>query len=304
MNDDQLIAKAQADYERRQAALATQRAQEADKTRLRDAVAQDAAERILAMFSAKSEAFLAELGKLKPQQDCERHLGAVAVLNEEASLKAGSPVYRCPVCVDAKAALRWERRLIEAGIPADVRHASFENFQVAREGARTEKGFSTPDVFLVKAKQFFARELRNLFLCGSVGIGKGHLAAAIAIARIDLGFPVLWTDCAALFRACHASYAQDGIEPVLERYAGTSLLILDEVCLNDLPRDGEEILFAIIDRRHKAGLQTLLLGNANAEAARKWLGGRITDRLRSGGVGFCFGEWQSMRGGERDGADF
>ena len=45
MNDAEIIAKAQAEFKRRQAALALQKAQEAEKLRLQDATAHDAAER-------------------------------------------------------------------------------------------------------------------------------------------------------------------------------------------------------------------------------------------------------------------
>jgi len=48
MNDAEIIAKAQAEHKRRQAVLALQKAQEAEKLRLQDATAHDAAERVLA----------------------------------------------------------------------------------------------------------------------------------------------------------------------------------------------------------------------------------------------------------------
>jgi DNA replication protein DnaC len=308
MTDDQLIARAQANFQRQQATLALQKQQEAEKQRLSDAVAQDAAERVLAMFAAKSQAFLADLAKLPTHQDCERHPGTTAVLNEEASLKAARAVYRCPLCVDAKAKQRWERLVIEAGIPADVRHATLANFDTARPNVTPSKdaqgnptGCVSPAKFVESCQAFLAREARNLFLCGGVGIGKGHLAAAVALQRLRDGWKVIWTDCAALFRACHAAYAAEGWQVIADRHAGADLLILDEICLKALPTDGEEILFSILDQRHKAGLQTVLLGNAPAQQVREWLGSRILDRLRSGGCKFCFGAWDSMRGHERDG---
>lgn len=309
MSDAEIIAKAQAEFKRRQAALAIQKAQEAEKLRLQDATAHDAAERVLAMFAAKSSAFLADLAKLPAHRDCERHPGTTAVLNEEASLKAARPVYRCPLCVDAKAQQRWERAMIEAGIPADVRHATLANFDTARpnvtpsEDAQGNKtGCVSPAKFVQACQAFLAREVRNLFLCGGVGIGKGHLAASVALQRLRDGWRVIWTDCAALFRACHAAYAAEGWQVIADRQAGADLLILDEICLKALPTDGEEILFSILDQRHKAGLPTILLGNAPAQQVREWLGSRILDRLRSGGCKFCFGAWDSMRGRERDGA--
>jgi DNA replication protein DnaC len=86
---------------------------------------------------------------------------------------------------------------------------------------------------------------------------------------------------------------------VMDYYSNVGLLVLDEIGLRDnLPSDGEEILFDIIEGRKNAKRQTVLLGNKSAEETRAWLGERIRDRLISGGLKFCFGSWQSMRGEE------
>lgn len=303
-----IILQAQRAWEARQAELVAKRAQEAESSKLMDAATSDAVERLLGAFEAKSEAFRAELAKLDPQIKCTRHPDMVAVLNEEASFAAGKAVYRCPSCVTDVSSQRHERRIISAGIPADVRHATLENFDVNRENVKPDKigdkptGCVPPKTFLAKARAFSASEIRNLILCGTPGIGKGHLAAALALEALNAGNSVSWIDCATLFGDYHRAYATDGTESIIARYAGARLLVLDEVCLRELPADGEEILFAIFDRRHKASLPSILLGNAIADKVRSWLGGRITDRLRSGGVAFCYGEWESMRGTTRDGA--
>src|SRR5690606_255974 len=122
---------------------------------------------------------------------------------------------------------------------------------------------------------------------------KGHLAAAIAMQRMRDGESVAWVECSRLFGEWHTAYSHNSTDFVRDRYAKPDLLVLDEICLRDLPQDGEEILFAILDRRQKSALPTLLLGNQPAEGAKEWLGGRIVDRLRSGKVAFCYGEWES-----------
>ena len=68
------------------------------------------------------------------------------------------------------------------------------------------------------------------------------------------GRTVLWVEAAKLFAAVHKAYTQDRSDAVLEAHATPSLLVLDEIALRDLPADGEEILFAIFDHRHKQGL--------------------------------------------------
>jgi DNA replication protein DnaC len=262
-----------------------------------------ALDRLEATIRAKSEEFAAMLDAEPQKKACELH-GTPAILNREASLAAAKPVWTCPACESERLAKRHAKRIEAAGIPADVRHATLENFSTDRAGVKTDKGFVGPEKFLAAARNFAAGQVRNVGFAGTPGIGKGHLAAALAIEALKGGKSVAWIECARLFAAYHRAYKTDETEAVTDRYASASLIVLDEICLRDLPADGEEILFGILDRRHKAGRQTIFLGNAPADAIRKWLGSRIVDRLRSGGVSFCYGEWQSMRGGENDGAEF
>jgi len=260
-------------------------------------------DRLCATITAKSEAFERMLDACQQAILCDSH-GTAAMLNREASRAAAEPVWTCPACEREKLAKRHAKRIEVAGIPADVRHATLENFGVNRPATKASDGCVSPMKFLEAAKKFEAGEVRNVGFAGTPGIGKGHLAAALAISALARGQSVAWVECARLFSVYHRSYKTDETELVTDKYAAAKLLVLDEICLRDLPADGEEILFSILDRRHKAGLQTIFLGNAPAEAIRKWLGSRIVDRLRSGGVAFCYGEWQSMRGGENDGAEF
>jgi len=262
-----------------------------------------ALDRLEATIRAKSEAFEAMLDAQPQRKACEVH-GTPAILNREASLVAAKPVWTCPTCESERLAKRHSRRIEAAGIPADVRHACLENFQTNRADAKRTDGCVSPEKFLDAALRFQRGEVRNVGFAGTPGIGKGHLAAALCIDAIAKGKSVAWIECARLFNAYHRAYKTDETELVTDKYASAHLIVLDEICLRDLPADGEEILFAILDRRHKAGLQTIFLGNAPAEAIRKWLGSRIVDRLRSGGVAFCYGEWASMRGATGDGAEF
>lgn len=301
MNDDHIIREAQREHEARQ----TRRHEEArlaaaaaDAERLG---AESKLERLLAAAVARSEAFRAELSAQPETRECRVHAGQMALLVEEASFSEGRAVYRCPLCIRDVAELRKERRIIQAGIPADVRHATLENFDVRREEVKLDRGFSAPAKFAESAQALHARQIRNLLLCGSPGIGKGHLAAAVALARLQEGVSVAWVYCQQLFQDWHVAYSGGDLERIKARLAGAGLLVLDEIAMRELPADGEEILFSILDGRHKAGLQTCLLSNATIARVKQWLGDRITDRLRSGKIAACYGEWRSMRGETSDG---
>jgi DNA replication protein DnaC len=220
---------------------------------------------------------------------------------------ATEPTYRCAPCADRAAHERQVKHLIArqtaAGIPTDVRHATLENFRIDRPNVKTLEGYYTPSQFVEVVKALLNRKVRNVFLCGTVGIGKGHLAAAVLNSYLLRGHNhVLWVELTALFRNYHRAYEDKSTERVIAPLITVTMLVLDEICMKELPKDGEEILFAIVDGRHKANRPTLLLGNKPAVETRKWMGERVIDRLKSGGHDFLYGEWDSMRGANHDGA--
>lgn len=255
-------------------------------------------------LKATWDAMDARLAAMPQEQDCQKHGAGAAKLDHENTRT--DPVYTCPACAaEHKAAAAVKRRLerlMRAGIPSDALHATLENFDTARPNVKPDH--HSPAKFLSAATAFRDQRVRNLILCGTPGIGKGHLAAAMAILAYDAGKSIAWIDCFTLFRAVHKAYGSEDTSPedITRQLAAVNLLVLDELCLRELPADGEEIIFTILDARHKAGRQTILLGNKPAEAVRAWVGTRISDRLRSGGVVFCYGEWDSMRGTDADGA--
>ncbi len=258
-------------------------------------------ESLLARIREASEAFETSLAACPTEAPCEHHTSQMAVLDVDKSWHNRKPVYACPACASDARAARRGRRLENAGIPRDVRHATLENFDTTRPNVKPD--FQTPAQFIEAARKFVDGKGRNALLCGSPGIGKGHIAAAIAIRFLDSGRNVSWIDCSSLFSAWHEAYATSSTSDVRDRYAHTDLLILDEICFGSLPKDGEEILFKILDVRHKAELQTILLSNQPGPAIKAWVGGRIYDRLKTGGCLYRYGEWDSMRGTKRDGQE-
>lgn len=272
---------------------------------------QDATDRLLASLEAhetRTRERLAAIPATKPCPNC----AGTAVLDPKSlwSDQSGKrdviivptePQYHCPACLRDKAEAQKRERYLAKGIPRDVLHATLDNFVIATN-PKNETGYTSPAKFLSNAKAFANGELRNLILAGTAGLGKGHLAAAIAKQRIDAGKRVRWTTCARLFADYHRAYKNDATQDVVTPLVRADLLVLDEVCFRDLPSDGEEILFEVIDPRSQQGKQTLILGNKPAQETREWLGERILDRLRSGKLKFCYGQWPSMRGTENDGA--
>jgi len=266
-------------------------------------------DRLLASIDAHGERTLARLAALPKTKDCETcghpaYLDENSLWSDESTKKAViivpvEPRYHCPACAEKRDQERFEQRLAALGIPPDVRRATLDNYRTDRPGAMTGTGYASPAKFLVCARMLAAGEIRNLVLSGTVGIGKGHLGAALCSLRLKEGKRAAWIGCHKLFRDYHKAYESSSNDAVIAPLIRADLLVLDEIGLRDkLPSDGEEILFDIIEGRKNAKRQTVLLGNKSAEETRAWLGERIRDRLISGGLKFCFGSWQSMRGEE------
>lgn len=268
----------------------------------------NAVARLLASFEAREVESAKRLASFPQTQLCP-NCNAAAEIDPGSIWDADtgaprSPRYICQPCKQkrdqAHSLAQNQLALKRAEIPASVWHATLENFRTDRPNINTAKNYSTPEQFLEAAHCLRRGEIRNLFLAGEVGIGKGHLAAALANAAIARGRSVCWRECARLFADYHRAYATDTTQQVLAPLIRAHLLILDEVCLRDLPADGEEILFAVFNRRNEERRPSIILGNQHADETRKWFGERIADRLREGGHKFCYGAWQSMRGQSTD----
>lgn len=267
--------------------------------------ATEAIHSLLSKIEARHQEFLKTLAAAPRERPCGHHPEVAATLNEQLTTESGMITYFCPAC-HREAELEQFRQIQDAcGVPLDVRHATFDNFDFTREKLVPES--CTPGEFLKAAVDFTAGKFRNLILAGTVGIGKGHLAAGLCNAAIfqrrvkplgDQSFR--WIAAHVLFQRIHQAYEQEGPDALIDYYGRRTLLILDECGMAPMPKDGQRVLYDILDRRHKNQLPTLLLTNLNGATLRAWLGPPIVDRLRSGGLGYKWGSWASARGQQLD----
>lgn len=136
------------------------------------------------------------------------------------------------------------------------------------------------------AKRWAAGDMRGLLLTGSVGVGKTHLAAAAAWARMVLD-PVRWLSVPVLFARLALAFSDGERQDALRVLAGEGGLVLDDI---DKARGTEfaaEALFTAIDVRVTAGAPLLVTTNLMPSALRDHFpsgyGSPIVSRL----VGYC-----------------
>jgi DNA replication protein DnaC len=111
----------------------------------------------------------------------------------------------------------------------------------------------------------FIRQRRNVLLCGQTGVGKTHLAQAIAHESARQGFEVLYTSADQLLRQIHAGRADGTTDKRLSTYLAPDLLVIDDFGLKPLPPTGAVDLYDVINGRYEKGSIVLTSNRAPEE---------------------------------------
>src|SRR2546425_2875987 len=97
----------------------------------------------------------------------------------------------------------------------------------------------------------FVTEGRALILSGKPGRGKTHLAVAIAYRAIQNGFDALFVTAAELIDELSAAFRKGRLAEALTRYTHPDLLVVDEVGYLTYGTDAANMLFHVVNDRHK-----------------------------------------------------
>ena len=97
----------------------------------------------------------------------------------------------------------------------------------------------------------FIRDKRNVLLCGPTGVGKSHLAQAMAHSACRAGFDVVFTNAHTMLRHLNAGRADDTFERRLAGYVRPDLLVIDDFGLKPLVSPAPEDLYDVINERYE-----------------------------------------------------
>ncbi len=155
----------------------------------------------------------------------------------------------------------------------------------------------------------WVRNQQNVILTGPAGVGKTHLACALAHKACRDGYSALYKRTAQLFRAVQAAHADGSFPRLLERLARTDVLVLDDFALTPLSDSQRRDLLEICDDRFN--LRSLVLTSQlppaswHAQLGDPTMADSILDRIVH--VAHCFAlEGESLRktqGAQRLAAD-
>ena len=97
----------------------------------------------------------------------------------------------------------------------------------------------------------FVTEGRSLVLLGKPGRGKTHLAVAIAYRAIQNGFEALFVTAAELIDELSAAFRSGRLAEALARFTHPHVLVVDEVGYLTYGTDAANMLFHVVNDRHK-----------------------------------------------------
>lgn len=191
---------------------------------------------------------------------------------------------RCPEC-------RLRERMRKAGVPANLVHATVENFAptcAADEPAR------------VKVAAYQRAPAGYLFLTGTqYGNGKSHLAASVMRTHLARDLRGRWMTGAEFLRDVRRRYDDRKEEDVVETARTVPLLVFDEFGLSVGGRDELPTLHEVFDRRYGDRLPTVLTANLSPEQFGEAIGPRMADRLREGAYAWITLTGPTFREGNR-----
>ena len=110
----------------------------------------------------------------------------------------------------------------------------------------------------------YIQQKRNLLICGPTGVGKTHLAQALAHEACRRGFTALFINTYKMLQRINGGRADGTLERRFQTFLKPNLLVLDDFGLKPLHPPMPEDLYDIINERYEQG-SILLTSNRSPE---------------------------------------
>lgn len=131
----------------------------------------------------------------------------------------------------------------------------------------------------------------DLVLIGQSGVGKSHIAKALAMIGCGQERSVRYTTCANMLAALHASLADGTLRTLLKTYIHPELLVVDDLGYDPIEQEHAreaQLLYKVLEARH-GKVSTIVTSNLPAEKWAEYLGNHyltvaLLDRLLYNGT--------------------
>lgn len=101
------------------------------------------------------------------------------------------------------------------------------------------------------AQLSFINKASNLVIIGNVGVGKTHIATALAYKACQNGYKVLFQNTIEVINTLLFAQKKHNLKEELKKYTTPQLLILDELGYLPIDKNGADLLFQIISNRYE-----------------------------------------------------
>ena len=111
----------------------------------------------------------------------------------------------------------------------------------------------------------FVERHANVALLGPPGVGKTHLASALAVAACQAGYSIYFTSLDDMVRKLKIAQATGRFNRQLATYLRPAVLVVDEVGYLKLDRDEANMVFQLVSRRYERGSMIITSNKSFAE---------------------------------------
>ena len=108
----------------------------------------------------------------------------------------------------------------------------------------------------------FVKEPANVIMLGTVGLGKTHLASALAHTACLKGYTTLFTTAVDVINTLAAAQSAGRMKQELKKYTRPALLVLDELGFLPIDKVGADLLFQVISQRYERGAMVITSNKA------------------------------------------
>jgi DNA replication protein DnaC len=106
----------------------------------------------------------------------------------------------------------------------------------------------------------FLKDKANVIFMGGAGLGKSHLAAALAYEACLAGHTVLFTTAIDIVNTLVAAQSAHRLKAELKKYISPNIVLVDELGYLPIDKAGADLLFQVFSQRYETG-STLVTTN-------------------------------------------